>query len=796
MDLSVKLLNNYVDISDQDIGELAEKITRIGHEVEGIRPLARGTDLVIGYVAECFSHPDSDHLKVCKVEVEPGLSQQIVCGAPNVAAGQKVIVAKVGCDLGDGFIIKKTVIRGQESNGMICSLAELGIDSRFLTEEQKSGIEVLAADAPLGEPALAYLGLEDCILEVGLTPNRADCMAVKAFAYEVGAILKRAVSLPEIKKYSENKSDIKVKIESELCPFFGVKLVKGLTTKESPQWLKSYLMASGIKPINNIVDISNFVMVETGQPIHMYDYDKLKDKTFTIKTGLELKEKMLDGQEYEIKANDLIVSTDGGVGCIAGIMGSDSTKVDENTTNIVIEAATFDGPTIRETARRLNLLTDASGHFIKGSIDTQSSLEVLDRCADLLMQLADGQEVYESVTSDLIKEERRVTISRAKINGLLGTNINIQEIGDIFKALRFDYKQEQDSFVVKVPSYRNDISLDADLVEEVARMYGYDKIPSTLPEMAMTIGKRTPMQSQKKMIKELLIDQGLQETITYTLTAPTSANDFNLFHQGKDVNLAFPLGEERSTTRKSVIPSLLQVINYNNSYNIKDVNIFEITTTYDSDEEITSLGIACSGLYQELSFMNKVYEADFYLVKGFVETVLRRLGINESRYWFERVDSTDLNYHPGQAAKIVVNKKTVGVVGKIHPLMAKKYDVKDVFVAQLNLSALLNIPTGQIKYTAIPQYPAVTRDIALVMDKDIVTYHLVRKIIQTSKQLVKEAKIFDIYEGEHIAPGKKSVAIKLTFQDLNKTLDEKTVNDSLEKILSVLEKDFQVVLRT
>ena len=432
MEASLKLLNEYVDISDQDPAALAEKITRIGLEVEGMHELAHGDKLVVGYVKECYPHPDSDHLNVCQVEVKPGEVTQIVCGAPNVAAGQKVIVALPGCNLGEGFKIKEGQIRGEASNGMICSIAELGLDARLLKEEDKAGIHVLDDEAPIGEEALSYMGLKDVILEIGLTPNRSDCMAMTSLAYEVAAVLNRQVKLPEVKKYNELESDIKVVVETDLCPFFGAKLVKGVQTKESPAWLKNHLLASGIKPINNIVDISNYVMLETGQPIHMYDYDKLKEKTFVIKTGFHQKAVLLDEKEYELLPEDIIVSTDNGIGCVAGVMGGNDTKIDDHTKNIVIEVATFDGPTLRNTARRMNLLTDASQHYIKGALNTANSLHVLDRCADLLVQEADASEIYKSVSTDLNIEEKKVTVSQEKINGLLGMNITVDEIKDIF----------------------------------------------------------------------------------------------------------------------------------------------------------------------------------------------------------------------------------------------------------------------------------------------------------------------------------------------------------------------------
>lgn len=795
MDISLKVLNRYIKVDDQDPKELANKITSIGLEVEGMHNLANGNNMTIGHVLECVPHPDSDHLNVCKVEVKPGEIRQIVCGAPNVAANQKVIVANPGCDLGNGFIIKESKIRGVESNGMICSIAELGLDQRLLKPEDKEGIHVLDDNAPVGEDPLEYIGLKDTILEIGLTPNRADCMALTSFAYEVGAILKRDVNLPKIETKGIDGSGINVKVDTDLCSFFGAKLVKGVTTKESPEWLKNALLASGIKPINNIVDISNFVMLETGQPIHMYDYDKLNKKEFVIKTGFDCKEILLDGEEYTIEPNDIIVSTDDGIGCVAGVMGSNSTKIDENTTNIVIEVATFDGATLRETARRLNLLTDASQHYIKGALNTANSLNILERCANLLEELADAKEIYKSVTTDLNIEERYVEVSTSKVNGLLGTNISTLEIEEIFNSLKFEFTLNGEQFNVKVPTYRNDITMAADLIEEVARIYGYDKIPSTLPEMSMTVGKRSDVQAKKHMIRNLLKDQGLHETLTYSLTSPTLVEDFNIFHTNETIKLAMPLGEERSVTRKSIISSLLQVINYNQSHNIKDVNVFELSTTYSKNTELQNLAIACCGEYNGLAFKQISYKADYYLMKGFVETIFKNLGVEESRYKLVRVDQNDTNYHPGRSAYIMIGKEIVGVIGNIHPLMEKKYNVKDVYVVELNLTTLLNLKTSKVKFVDIPMYPSVSRDIALVMDKDVATYDVCRKIIQASKQLVKETKIFDVYEGEHIGANKKSVAINLIFQDPKGTLEENTINAVMEKILESVSKEFDAVLR-
>ena len=518
------------------------------------------------------------------------------------------------------------------------------------------------------------------------------------------------------------------------------------------------------------------------------DYDKLTKKEFIVKTGFDEKAILLDGEEYKLEPQDIIVSTDNGVGCVAGVMGADSTKIDENTQNIVIEVATFDGPSLRETARRLNLLTDASQHYIKGALNTANSLNILERCANLLEELADAKEVYETVSTTLYIEDKYVSVSTQQVNGLLGTNIQTNEIAEIFNSLKFKYELKEDTFNVKIPTYRNDITMAADLIEEVVRMYGFDNIPSTLPEMSMTIGKRTEIQEKKHMMKVLLKDLGLHETLTYSLTSPSLVHDFNIFHDQEPVKLAMPLGEERSVTRQSIIGSLLQVINYNQSRNMKDVHLYELSTTYSKGVELQNLAIACTGEYHGLSFKQISYKADYYLVKGFVETIFERLGINESRYRLERVESDNQSFHPGRSAYIKVQNEVVGVVGQVHPLMEKKYDVKDVYVVELNLSALLNIKTGKVKYQPIPQYPSVSRDIALVMDESVPANDVCQKIIKSSNKLVKATNIFDVYVGEHVEAGKKSVAINLTFQ-------EQEINEAMEKILKAVEKDFGAVLR-
>ncbi len=795
MDISLKWLNKFVDIDGITPEELAKAVTSIGIEVEGIRRLASGSDLTIGYVHGCKDHPDSDHLHVCDVEIALGVRSQIVCGAPNVAAGQKVIVAKPGCVL-PGGIIKSSVIRGEESNGMICSLNELGVDNKFLSDEQKSGIEVLPADAKIGEDPLAYLGLDDIVLELGLTPNRADCLAVSSFAYEVAAVFNKSVKIPEIIGQKELASEIEVEIATDKCTYFSAKLIKNVTTKESPLWMKSILTAQGIKSINNIVDIGNFVMLETGQPIHMYDYDKLVEKKFVIKTGFEQTVTMLDEKEYEVVSTDVVVSVDGKVSCLAGVFGANDCKIDENTKNIVVEAATFDGVALRNTAKRLNLLTDASQRYIKNAINTGATEYVQARCADLLVELADAKEVYETVVASTIsQEEKIVDLSVSHVNRLLGTDIGLEEVKDVFNRLEMSYKVDGEIVSVVVPSRRNDISIEADLIEEVARIYGYDNLPTTLPKMSMTTGRLSTMQTRKRMIQNMLTNKGLSETRTYTLVGPSIIDDFNVYHKNDAVALMSPLSEERSLVRKSIVPSLLQTISYNQNRNINDIALYEISNTYSNEVEKALLAIAVSGKMDYNLWQKSSKKADYYLVKGYVEDVLTQLGIDETRYTLRAVEKDHKYMHPGRSAYVCMGKDIVGIVGQIHPLMAKKYDVAETYIAELDLEYLVNLKTKKMKYITLPTQLGVTRDIAIVVDKDVAAYDLVRNIKRTGKALVKGVDVFDVYEGEHVESGKKSIAFTISLQDDSKTLTDNELNEVTQAIIASLQKDYRAILR-
>ncbi len=573
--ISRKWLSQYMDISDLSIQEIADQITAAGLEVEGISYMSQGTNLTIGKVLECIDHPDSDHLHVCQVDLGDHV-EQIVCGAPNVAAGQKVIVAKVGAKLPDGEI-KAGIIRGQASNGMICSLLELGVDPHSLSEESKSGIEVLDTDAPIGhEDPLAYLGLDDEILDVGLTPNRNDCMAAWAMAQETGAILNRPVRLPECNGTAMKPgipATLKVSSETEKCPLFLGKIIHHVKIKESPKWMKELLAAAGVKSINNVVDISNIVMLETGQPMHFYDMDALPSLEITVKDHLHTTYTALDGVDYDICEDDIMITNQGNPIGIAGIMGGNDSKIEETTTAIVLEAAIFDHVSIRNTARRLNLNTDASVRYQKG-IEPDATYKAMDRAVSLLLEYADADGLEDMVIyGGVDNTPHTFSVSLPRINRLLGTDFAMDEVLDVCSRLHLQPKQNGNEIALCIPSYRQDLRIEADIAEEIIRILGYDRLPSTLPLMPLTMGALDQRQQLRRRLRNALIHFGYQEAITYTLISEALAKDA-IMPLSEPIALAAPMSEERSRIRTSILPSLLGSVSYNQNRSIKDIAFF------------------------------------------------------------------------------------------------------------------------------------------------------------------------------------------------------------------------------
>lgn len=800
MNISKKFLSQYMDLSDVTMQEVADKITSAGLEVEGIEYMSSGSNLTIGYVESCIDHPDSDHLHVCQVNLGDETTQ-IVCGAPNVAAGQKVIVAKVGAKLIGGEI-KAGVIRGQESNGMICSLLELGVDAKLLSEESKNGIEVLPSDAPIGHnDPLAYLGYDDVILDVGLTPNRNDCMAAWSMALETGAILNKEVTIPNCEGISKAGSATKLKITSETskCPLFLGKVINKVSIKPSIPWMKEILEANGVKAINNVVDISNYVMLETGQPLHFYDINAIPSQSICVKDGLEMEYEALDGITYNITKDDIMITSDNKALGIAGVMGGNDSKIEDNTCGIIIEAASFNHVSIRNTARRCNLNTDASIRFQKG-IEPLAPYKAMDRAVQLLIEYADASELEELVTYGTNNyEPTAFDVSLKSINKLLGTDFEVNEVEQVLNALHLQPQVNGDCIHVTIPSYRQDLSIEADIAEEIIRILGYDRLPSTLPHMPATLGTLNERQKLRRKVREILTNLGYNEAVTYSLVSDKHINDA-VFACGDDViRLASPMSEDRAYVRNSLLASVLDCVAYNQARNQKDVALFEISNTYSKDDVKEHLAIVVSGATMKNRWQKFELKQDFYSMKGLIYALLEAFGFNESRLTIKENTMDTTHFHPYRSAQLYLGKELVAIFGQIHPNMAKAYDVEESYGCELNLEVLLNAKASKVKYTEVSKYPAMSRDLAFVVKEDIQVASIIKSIKKNSKigkeNVIQNVEVFDVYTGEHVEAGSKSIALSIVFQSFERTLKDVEVNELFNKIIETLEKDVDAQLR-
>ena len=794
MKVSLKWLSEYVNISTYTPEELSSIISKAGTEIEEIDYFSKGNNLVIGQVKEC---EDIEGTHLHKTLVDIGDEEiQVICGAPNCRKGLKVIVALPGANLpvNGGFTIKKGVIRGYESNGMLCSLVELGVDNKYLTEAQINGIQELDEDAPVGhKDPLNYLGLDDVIFDFKCLPNRGDTLAIYSLAKEVGACIKEKVNPLKDIELNEGKNDYTVSSETDYCKYFTVRSVKGITIKESPKWMKQYLESCGVRSINNVVDIGNYVMLLLGQPVHMYDANKLDSNHFVVKSNLVESFVALDEKEYSLEQGDITINIGSKIGCLAGVMGSYSTMIDDNTKDVVIEAAIFDGVRVRKTSNRLNLVSESSQRYVRG-INNNITEYASRLCAKLLVEYADAKEVSEIVKYDECDHSlKTVTTSAKQINKLLGTDFTSQDVTNVFERLDFNYNVNNDEITVTVPSYRHDISIWQDLAEEVIRIIGFEDFKETIPASTLD-GLYTPYQKKRKQIREYLLDNSLNETVNYTLDSIKYVNDFNIFNKEEPVKVMQPMTEDRSHLRTSLVSSLLHTVNYNHNRRVKDVNIFEISRVYTEGHEYERLGIALTKDYRNTRWI-KGNVCDFYTLKGLIEGILTMLGIDPVRYNIVRVEAENDYYHPGRSAYITIGRKVVGVFGQIHPLMEKKYDVETCYLAELDLVELLNLKSSKIKFEDPCIYPSSSRDIALVVNDSIASGDIIKLIKKNSKGIINNVEVFDIYKGEHLDAGYKSVAISISYQAKDHTLKDDEILPVHNNILLVLQKELAAELR-
>ncbi len=803
MRVSYNWLKTYVDLDGITPEELAEKITRSGIEVDAVEKPGEGMkNLVVGYVVSCSQHPNADKLKVCLVDVGEEEPVQIVCGAPNVAAGQTVVVARPGARLPGGFKIKKSKIRGEVSNGMICSLEELGFEGKVIPKEFDDGIYVLPEAVAPGTDAIPLLNLDDAILDLDLTANRADCLSMIGVAYEVAAILGKNVKLPEVKQESssEKASDyISVRVENtKECPLYTAKMIKNVKIAPSPLWMQMRLMASGIRPHNNVVDITNYILLEFGQPLHAFDYDRFGTKEVVVRLAKEgEKITTLDDVERALKEDHLVITNGKEPVALAGVMGGADSEVTSDTTNILLESAYFDGSSIRKTSKDHGLRSEASSRYEKG-IDPNRVRLAAEKAASLMKELAGGEVLEGIVEADhLTAEPVVVPLELSNMNNRLGTSLTVQDTEEILTRLGFPYQVDGESFTVTIPSRRWDISIPEDLYEEVARIYGYDNIPKTLPEGAQTPGGLTPYQKKRRVVREVLEAAGLMQAVTYSLTSREKFAQFAL-SKTEPVELSNPMSEEHAVLRLSLLPHLLDAVAYNRARKMDSVGLFEIGSVFlsngkeDLPTEREHVAGAMTGLYVNHPWQQERVKVDFYTVKGILEELFSRFGISP----YIRYEKAEIEgLHPGQTAKILLKDQLVGFLGKIHPNTEKQYDVKNVFVFELNLETLVYVEKEALVYRPIPRFPAITRDIALVVDRDQSAGALEDTIRKAGGELLKDVRVFDVYEGDKVEEGKKSIAFTLTYYDPNRTLTDDEVNKLHEKIVASLNEKNGATLR-
>ncbi len=790
MKLSLNFVKDYIDLDENlSVKQIAEDMTSVGNEYDEAAPLINATNLVIGKVLTCKPHPDSDHLHVCTVDIGTEVLD-IVCGAPNVAAGQKIILAKVGAELPDGLKIKKGNIRGKESNGMICALYEIGIDKKFLSEEDKNGIHVLPEDSPIGADPVKYMKLDDNVIDFELTANRGDLLSILGMAYELGAIYDKKVKEVDL-SFKETNEDIndsfKLNINTPNCSLFLAKKVENVEIKESPDFIKNRLIASGIRPINNVVDISNYVMLELGQPLHFYDFDRLEGCLEVRQANKNEKLTTLDEVERILDETDIVISNGKKPIGLAGVMGGLDTEVEATTKNIMIESAIFDSVMVRKTSKKI-LRSEASNRFEKG-IDPNRTYMAINRACKLLEEYAGGTVIGGMCKYDNSdKSDKEIEVTFEQINDLLGTTIPQEDVINVYKRLGFDVKADSRKVIVTVPRRRLDISIPEDLIEEVSRIYGVDNICGKLPVVPM---KRGSKNNTLREIRRKMVNLGLNETLTYVLVNDKEVHKYTN-DEFEELRLLDPMTEERNVLRYSLIPSMVKTYEYNKAHFNKDVSIFEIGKGFwkkgEEYGENNKLCVLMTGKYYDgLGFEKNV---DFYIIKGIAEEVLDFLGYS-GRYSFVLPKQSIKEFHPGQTAEISVNADIVGIVGRLHPNEVKE----PVFVLEINLDKLLEKKTGKMTFKEISKFPTVKQDIAVVVDKDVTAATLESEIKKAGGKLFLESKIFDVYEGINIGIGKKSIAISLTFGAIDRTLTDEEVSKVMESIIERLQKQCGAELR-
>ena len=787
--VSYNWLKQYTNVED-NANALAEKITRGGIEVEGVEYLAEEiSNVVVGYVVSKEKHPDAEKLNVCQVNVGEEENLQIVCGAPNVDAGQYVIVAKVGAKL-PGVKIKKAKLRGVESQGMICSLAELGLSKSVVPKNYQEGIYVFETEQELGSDVVEVLGLNDYILDLSITPNRADALSMRGLTYELGALYNNKVNFNDVKKEENYEAtSLQVAVESDSCRNYVGQIVKNVEVKSSPLWLQTRLMNSGIRPINNIVDITNYVLLEFGQPMHAFDKDLVGDKIVVrdAKEGEVLE--TLDGEERKLQTTDLVITDGTRAIALGGVMGGKNTEVSEETKNIILESAYFNPTSVRRTSAAHGLRSDSSARFEKG-IDPNMQKAALARAVELILELCPNAVVESSVGVVNKEEEKVVEITTSYINNYLGITLSTEEIVSILEGLSFTVEVTGENLVVKVPTRRPDISIKQDLVEEVIRIYGYDNLASTLPKFSKTTkGGLTYSQRMVRDLRAVYASLGFNDTINYSLVSEEEATEYTLEDHHK-VRLLMPMTETHSTLRQSLVPGLLNTVQYNVARKQKDLKLFEIGRVFfgSGDDNIQPketlyLSAALTGEERATKWLKESSALDFFAAKGYLEVVFERLGLDEKVTYKK---STLEGMHPGRFAEVYLGEKRIGFIGEVHPQVADKLGLNKTYVFEINLDEVISESKVRPKYEEVTKYPEITRDIAMLVDVKDEYQNIYNVVESVNSKLISKVELFDLYVGAELLAGKKSLALTITYSDKQKTLTDEEVTSVHDKVLVAL----------
>lgn len=790
--VSYKWLKELVDI-DVSSAELAEKMSTTGIEVEGVEVPAEGlSKLVVGHVLSCEDVPET-HLHLCQVDTGDDEPRQIVCGAPNVQAGINVIVAIPGARIADNYKIKKGKIRGMESLGMICSLQELGLPDAIIPKEFSEGIQILPDNAIPGDSIFSYLDLDDEIIELSITPNRADALSMRGVAHEVAAIYGKELKFPVKTPQESSKATsdlISVAIESDKVLTYASRVVENVTVQASPQWLQNRLMNAGIRPINNVVDVTNYVLLYFGQPMHAFDFNKFESGDIVARQARNGEKIVtLDGEERDLIDQDIVITVNDKPVALAGVMGGKATEIDSHSKTVVLEAAVFDGKAIRKTSGRLNLRSESSSRFEKG-VNYDTVIEALDFAAAMLEELAGGQVLAGYLQAGQVPTEPvQVLTTLDYVNVRLGTNLAYSDIEDVFAKLGFGLSGDAQAFTVSVPRRRWDISIQADLVEEIARIYGYDKLPTTLPEAGGTAGELTASQLLRRRVRAIAEGAGLTEIISYALTTPEKAQAFAI-ESSHLTELMWPMTIERSALRQNIVSGMLDTIAYNVARKQKNLAIYEIGKVFEQNadpkvdlpNERDTFAFALTGLVAEKDFQTQATAVDFYYAKGILENLFSKLNLKVT--FVAEKDMASM--HPGRTARILLGEETIGFLGQVHPQVANDYDIPETYVAELNLQAIeANMASTQI-FTEISKQPAVSRDIALLVDDQLSHQDIVTIIEGLGLKYLESIKLFDVYAGANIEPGKKSMAYSLTFQNPQESLRDEEVAKYMNKISEAL----------